>query len=141
MSLKLLNTLNCRLAKLVQKRDAVLAEVRRNCAHLRLVECDYCPATWCGYAYPPRRICIACGAEEDGWGCGYQVLVARGDCTIASHREERFVIERTSDSQKFYSYRQHGPLYFVGQSHPNFKGGGIKTYEQLTEIAPPKLAA
>ena len=29
---------------------------------------------------------------------------------------------------------QKGPLYLVGQSHPNFAGGGIKSYEQLTEV-------
>jgi len=133
MSIKKINALNDCIAKLVRQRNIVLAEVRRNCKHLRLVELNY-RSGWLGTS-PPRRICERCGAEEEGWGCGYQVLVTREDFKVDPNKKKRGLVERTSDSDKFYSYRQRGPLYLVGQSHPNFAGGGVKTYEQLTEIA------
>lgn len=120
-----LNTINKQMAGLEQQRNKVLSELRRQCKHFRLVELT---------RSPPCRICTDCGAEERGWHCGYQVLVMQGDTHAAPHKEERALIQITGDSRVFYGFRKNGPLYLVGQSHPNF-GAGVQTYEQLTEIA------
>lgn len=130
-----LRALNRSIARLTRERNAVLAEVRRNCKHLRLVELEY-RAGMIG-TDPPMRICVSCGAEERGWGCGYQVLVTKNDASKTLKKEKRRarILFVTNDTAKFFRYRQKGPLYPVGQSHPNFAGGGVRTYEQLTEIA------
>ena len=121
-----LTALNKRIADLITQRNNTLRELRQKCRHLRLVELD---------ASPPRRMCVDCGAEEDGWGCGYHVLVTSRDFFYrAPHRNERVLVERTTDGYKFYKYRQDGPLYLVGQNHPKFVGAGLRTYKQLTEV-------
>ena len=87
---------------------------------------------------PPWRMCIDCGAEEAGWHCGYQVLVMGGDTqSDVPHSSERSIFRQVGGRVDFVAHRgQFGnPLYLVGQSHPNFAGGGRKTYEELTEVA------
>ena len=121
---EMLGAINNQIADLVQQRNNILRELRKQCKHLRLVELT---------ERPPRRICADCGAEERGWYCGYQVLVMRGDTSAAPHKEERALIQITGASNVFYSFRKNGPLYSVGQSHPNF-GEGVQTYKQLTEV-------
>jgi len=120
-----LGSINNRISDLTQQKNDLLRELRRKCNHLRLVELD---------AYPPMRICADCGAEERGWYCGYHVLVMVGDTWNVPHKKERVLVKRTVDSAEFYRYRKDGPLYPVGQSHPNFPGGGVRSYEQLIEI-------
>lgn len=122
--LELFNEVNNQIATLERQRDSILRQLRKECKHLRLVELT---------ETPPKRICTDCGAEEEGWYTGYHVLVMRGDTNVAPHKEERALVLRTGDSSVFYSFRKRGPYYPVGQSHPNF-GGGVQTYEQLTEI-------
>jgi hypothetical protein len=68
----------------------------------------------------PRRICAECGAEEEGWGCGYRVLTMQGDTWHPPQGQSRALILRTSNPDAFYRYRKSGPLYFVGQSDPKF---------------------
>jgi hypothetical protein len=121
---EMLEATNKQIADLVRQRNNTLRKLRKQCKHLRLVELT---------GSPPRRICADCGAEERGWYCGYQVLVMRGDTHVAPHKEERALIQITGDSNVFYSFRKDGPLYGVGQSHPNF-GGGVQTHEQLIEV-------
>ena len=120
-----LHILNKKIADVTKKRNAILSSFRLHCKHLRLVELD---------SGPPKRICADCGAEERGWYCGYHVLVMNGDPYEVPHKKDRVIIRRTTDDSVFYGYRQNGPLYPVGQSHPNFPGGGEKSYEQLTEV-------
>ena len=116
---------NKRISDLKNKRNELLRTFRRKCKHTRLVELD---------EHPPRRICADCGAEERGWHCGYQVLVMKGDCgSDVPHKNERVLVQRTSSADVYCGYRQEGTLYLVGQSHPNFAGGGMKSYKQLTE--------
>ncbi len=119
-----LNAVNHKILELIKQRNELLCELRKQCKHLRLVELDACP---------PRRICADCGAEERGWYCGYHVLVMDGDTWNVPHKIERVLIKRTTNDSVFYGYRKDGPTYFVGQSHQNF-GGGVQTYEQLTEV-------
>lgn len=126
-----LERLNRQIIELTEKRDNALKQLRKQCQHLRLVELDYS----CAYDNaPPFRICIDCGAEERGWYCGYHVLVLRSERTDIPRGIERAVIKSTRSASVLYSYRKSGPLYRVGQSHPNFEGGGVKTYQQLTAV-------
>lgn len=121
-----LEALNKKVVDLTQKRNDTLRELREQCRHIKLVEiCD---------GSPPRRICTDCGAEEEGWGCGYQVLAMDAERRNVPHGKKRVIVLRTSDRAQFYNYRKDGPVYFVGQSHPNFARGGIPPYKQLTKI-------
>lgn len=129
--MKELERLNRQIIELTEKRDDLLNQLRKKCKHLRLVEIDYS----CLYSgAPPFRICADCGAEERGWYCGYQVLALRSERTDIPRGVERAIIQTTRSANVFYSYRKRGPLYKAGQSHPNFEGGGFKTYKQLTAV-------
>jgi hypothetical protein len=119
------DTLVGQVRELEMARNRALRTLREACRHLRLVEFD---------AHPPLRICADCGAEERGWSCDYQVLVIPGDTWLAPHKAERSIVLRTSDSAVFYRHRMLGPVYKVGQSHPNFQLRGPRTYTQLTEV-------
>lgn len=112
-----LDTMNEKLKRFKQERDELLRKLRKKCKHIRLAEFN---------RSPPRRICVDCGAEEKGWYCGYHVLVMTGDTWKAPHKQDQVLVEKTSDSGRFCSYRKDGVLYPVGQSHPNFAGGGKK---------------
>ncbi len=117
--------LNKRIEALVAKRDTALRDLRAKCKHLRLVEGEMC-------GRKPHRICVDCGAEEDGWYCGWHVLILSGESTfqlLPKGYPGGALIAHTSDWMK---YRKDGPLYFVGQSHPNFERGSVKTFAQLT---------
>ena len=129
--MKRLENLNRQVIRLTEKRDAVLKQLREKCKHLRLVEVDYACLY---YNASPFRICADCGAEERGWHCGYQVLALRSEIADIPRGVERVIIRTTRISDVFYSYRKNGPIYLVGQSHPNFEGGGVKTYKQLTAV-------
>jgi hypothetical protein len=118
-----LSILNIQIDELEARRDILIRELRSECKHLNLVELD---------ASPPQRICADCGAEERGWYCGYHVLVMQGDSHTAPHKDKRALVLRTTDPALFYAHRKGVGRYLVGQSHPAF-GGGIQTYEQLTE--------
>lgn len=121
-----LTQLNEQVEKLTIQRDTVLRELRIKCPHVRLVESNGGGKPW--------RICVDCGAEEEGWYCGFHVLTLRSDVGWGRHdgpRVERGLVAKSSDWMK---YRKPGPLYRVGQSHANFEGGGRKTYIQLTAI-------
>jgi hypothetical protein len=124
---KKLKNKQAHIDKLIKERNGLLRELRLQCKHLRIVECEWVKNDYID-SFPPRHICVDCGAEEEGWGRGYQVLDFFFD------KEGRRVINVVKDRDDFYQYRKQGPLYLVGQSHPNFKGPGPKTYEQLTEI-------
>lgn len=113
-----LDKLNARLDTAVSERDKALRELRAECAHTRLAEDNS--------AHPPMRICVDCGAEERGWGCGYQVL------TLDSESNKRKVGAGIVAQVDFTEHRLRGPLFRVGQSHKNF-GPGRQTYAQLTE--------
>lgn len=129
--MKDLEKLNRQIIELTEKRDDALKQLRKKCQHLRLVEIYYL----CLYSNaPPFRICADCGAEERGWHCGYQVLALRSERTDIPRGVKRAIIKTTLSADVFYSYRKPGPLYWVGQSHPSFEGGGVRTYKQLTTV-------
>jgi len=120
-----LRVINGRITDLTKQRDNLLGKLRKQCKHLHLVELT---------ASPSQRICVDCGAEERGWYCGYHVLVMRDDGHFTPYKQNRVLLQITTSSEVFDSFRKDGPLYLVGQSHPNFKGGGVRNYKQLTEV-------
>jgi hypothetical protein len=121
-----LEELNKEIAGLEQCRAELLRQLRGECKHVRLVELTTDSRS--------RRICAECGAEEEGGLRDYRVLSMNGDIGDVPHKIQRVLILRTSNSSIFYDYRKAGPLYFVGQSHPNFKGNYSRTYEELTAV-------
>lgn len=58
--------------------DITIREIQETCAHLRLGECPYAAHQY-GHACPPLRVCMDCGLCEEGWVCGYKILI--GDVT------------------------------------------------------------
>jgi hypothetical protein len=120
---KKLKNKQAHIDRLIKERDVLLRELRLQCKHLRVVECEWVKNEYID-SFPPRRICVDCGAEEEGWGCGYQVLF---------DKEGRHTIRVLNNRDDFYKYRKQGSLYLVGQSHPNW-APGRQAYEQLTEI-------
>ena len=123
-----LEKLNQKIVALTVQRNAALRELRTKCEHTRLVE-----GTCSGSR--PYRICVDCGAEEEGWYCGWHVLILANECEAprlkmyGSNRPGGILI----GGSDWCKYRKDGPIYRVGQSHANFAGGGRKTYQQLTE--------
>lgn len=55
-------------------RDVVIA-AQLSCLHDKLYECEYTSSGSFGYALRPMRVCNDCGLSEEGWGCGYTVLI------------------------------------------------------------------
>lgn len=49
-------------------------DLQATCLHTEVFECGYKPGLEVGGAWPPRRQCVNCLLEEDGWGSGYQEL-------------------------------------------------------------------
>lgn len=60
-----------KLSRLKKQYDDLRAELQKECQHEALIESGYFTIL---NAFPPRRMCLVCGREEDGWGCGYQHL-------------------------------------------------------------------
>lgn len=61
--------------KLIAAKEAHKSNIRAVqaiCLHPNVVECDYQPLF--SGSLPPRRMCLYCGLEEDGWGSGYKKL-------------------------------------------------------------------
>jgi len=71
-------------------------ELQGRCKHESVIETDYRPSGLIGGATPPRKICVICGVEDDGWGCGYKVLASEP--------------VRTVDRDTFYTFRKLKPL-------------------------------
>jgi len=66
-----------RVQRRVDKANKAMGEAQRkhwvSCSHEYVVEAE-CEAARHGRATPPERICLACGAAEDGWGYGWKKL-------------------------------------------------------------------
>lgn len=68
-----------RLATVTNQYVTVVRSVQKSCKHKQLAECDhqsFHQSFEFGDSLPPIRICLDCGLTEQGWGCGYKVLVA-----------------------------------------------------------------
>lgn len=101
------------LDALIEARDSAdraiadkLAALRASCKHTNLVEAEYQKMTFFS-TMRPLRLCLDCGAEEEGWGCGYQALRAG-----SGPLERPTPVTR----DELYSLRKPGPRYLVGQS-------------------------
>jgi len=121
---KKIAALQKRISSLEQKKEDLVKSLRKQCKHLRIAEFSH--------DSPPERVCVDCGAKESGWYCGYHVLTMPGD--LSYHGEARGIILQAYSRRDLEEFNLPDSLYYVGQSHRNFQGGGIKTYEQLTEL-------
>lgn len=59
------------LIAMKSQKEKLLKELQKKCGHEIIVEKPY--STVFGIN-PPRRICVICSLEEEGWGCGYDKL-------------------------------------------------------------------
>ncbi len=93
---------------LKQERECFMRELQASCAHESVVETDYKPsASGLFSAMPPRRLCIVCGFEEKGWGCGYDKL-----------RADTHVIRKDVSRDEFYALRKLRPLISITLAVP-----------------------
>jgi hypothetical protein len=119
-----------KVSDVTKERNRALRELRLACIHLELAECPN------REALRPQRLCLACGAQEEGWGSGYQVL----SDMIIQHKDnpalpkERKIVKKCASHFDLFDLRPDGPIYKVGQSHKNNEGRGRRTYTMLTEI-------
>lgn len=74
-------------------------ELQKECAHEAIIESGYFHIVG---TFPPRRMCVICGLEENGWGCGYQVL--DDDSKIIKE------FKGQNGRDEFYEYRDLKPL-------------------------------
>lgn len=69
--------------------ESTIEEVRKICKHNMICEVDYQPNKYVE-TFPPRRMCLDCGLEEEGWGCGWKKLVEKDRTLIKAETREEF---------------------------------------------------
>ncbi len=85
--------------EVLEKEAATLKKaLQKECNHSQVVEVEYSHSVYFNSS-PPRRLCLLCGLEEDGWGCGYQKL-----------RTEPIHIFSDRERHRFYQLRKLKPL-------------------------------
>ena len=68
--------------------DQALVALRRICPHDHVIETPSRSNLMGLYsADPPRRMCLTCGIEELGWGCGIKVLVNQPERIVTDRSE------------------------------------------------------
>ena len=94
-----------RLATVTSQYVSVVRTVQKSCRHKQLAECEYKSFVF-GDSLPPIRLCLDCGLTEQGWGCGYKVLVAPDELIGRIDREKIYAL-RTG---VFITDEKKGPL-------------------------------
>jgi hypothetical protein len=115
-------------------RNKALRTMRLRCRHLHLAEEAYRPSDF-GKSTPPYRICMDCGAIEEGWHCGYQVLYLPLECTAPAWFTKKRTVQDIKSRYELLVMKLDWPLYLVGQSHKNFSEHW--DYKSLTAIPLP----
>ena len=82
--------------ELAEREKALVAQLQSECTHDVVIETPYQAGEW--LSHPPRRLCVICGLEEEGWGSGYKKLNGRVPIKEIKSRDE------------FYRYRELRPL-------------------------------
>jgi hypothetical protein len=82
--------INSQMKSLEEEKTRLTSELRATCKHERVVVLE---------SSPPRRICVVCSIEEEGWG-GYKALI----------RSEVLRTYPSYDAHLFYRYRELYPL-------------------------------
>jgi hypothetical protein len=121
---KTLDKLDKKLKQVEKARGKALRAFRLRCKHLHLAEES---------GLPPHRICVDCGAIEQGWYCGYQVLCLPSERTDKQPPRKIVNILYCGERQVLKVLKQDWPPYPVGQSHDNFDKG-CWDYKSLTAI-------
>ena len=91
-------SVNEQIAKLEEKRGELSKKLQESCTHEALLESEYFSIGGLGSTFPPRRMCLICGLEADGWSCGYGAL-----------RDDKKVFKKfthSSGRDEFYKYRR-----------------------------------
>lgn len=60
--------------KAKQELTNIVFAVQAECKHENVFECEYDPQNSWDNGKPPRRMCVNCRLEENGWGSGYKIL-------------------------------------------------------------------
>ena len=76
-----------------QHHEDTVERVRGVCDHIEVFETPFKSAGILFSSQPPRRMCVSCGLEEDGWGCGYGKLA------------ESKIVKTITDRWDFYGER------------------------------------
>lgn len=79
-------------AVLEEEKERLLIELQEKCKHETIIETPNV-----GSAFAPMRMCVICGLEEEGWGCGYEKL----------NKELVIIVENRDE---FYKFRELQPL-------------------------------
>ncbi len=98
-----------RIDELEAHKKHLIEVEQKTCKHPQVVECDYFPSDYWG-ASPPLRLCLNCDFEEEGWDCGYEVLLGAGHWRLTNPRSKiaREASTRTItivERQELYSLR------------------------------------
>ena len=54
--------------ELEERRESLVAQLRNECMHEAVIETPYQGGE--ALSNPPRRLCVICGLDEEGWGSG-----------------------------------------------------------------------
>lgn len=69
------------LEMLTLKKDHLFHNLQQECRHESVIERPYYTSGF-DHTHPPRRICVICTLEEEGWGSGFRILTAQPIRTI-----------------------------------------------------------
>jgi hypothetical protein len=95
MNLLIMDVLE-RLRTLERERNWIFKTVCSTCKHEYIAECSEMDgADW--------RICLDCGLTEEGWGCGYEILIAESERVGTIDRDKLLQLRTVSLWQ-----RDHG---------------------------------
>ena len=94
--------------ELEERRELLVAQLRNECMHEAVIETPYQGGE--ALSNPPRRLCVICGLEEEGWGSGYKKLGLN------------IPIREFKDRNEFYRYRELRPLTTVVVPEGMFAG-------------------
>lgn len=79
--------------------QCTVIDVQTHCNHDHIAE-------W-NTLSPPLRICLHCGLTEEGWGCGFTVLINKTELGVPSIDREKFLELRQG---AFIREENKGPL-------------------------------
>ena len=101
--------------ELAKSAKMLIQQLRNACKHEVVIETPYQGGEM--MTLPPRRLCVVCGLEEDGWGSGYKAL-------------RNVPIKVIDDRDEFYRYRELQPLETIVVPKGMFTSGCGTAKEQ-----------
>lgn len=80
--------------QLREEKETLSKQLREQCPHEVVIETPH------EDTMQPRRMCLVCGLDEGGWGCGYKKL-------------NREPVKNIKSRDEFYRYRRLKPLKHI----------------------------